>query len=227
MRTDGGTPPISAVIEHCSAATTAGPGPVAAQADDRWGSVDDALVAIGADGRIAWVGARAEAPRFAAAQPGGPQRIDAGGGWLTPGLIDCLYSRTGGSLGIGFAIPTSTARQVMEQIVRHGSVIRGYIGVEPQDVTPELARAFKLPRQDGAIIAGVMRGGPADKAGVKPGDILVDVEGQAIPNTTTMLNVIAQMAPGTTGRFTFLREGREVALPITVGQRPRPSPRRE
>jgi imidazolonepropionase len=89
MRTDDGTPPITAVIEHCRAATMAGPGPVTAPADDRWGSIDDALVAIGADGRIAWVGARAEAPRFAAMQPGGPERIDAGGGWLTPGLVDC------------------------------------------------------------------------------------------------------------------------------------------
>jgi serine protease DegQ len=163
----------------------------------------------------------------AAINPGnsGGALVDSQGRLL--GINTAIYSRTGGSLGIGFAIPTSTARQVMEQIVRHGSVIRGYIGVEPQDVTPELARAFKLPREDGAIIAGVMRGGPAHKAGVKPGDILVDVEGQAIPNTTTMLNVIAQMAPGTTGRFTFLREGREVELPITVGQRPRPNPRRE
>jgi len=99
------------------------------------------------------------------------------------GINTAIYSRTGGSLGIGFAIPVSTAKMVMEQIVATGTVTRGYIGVEPQDVTPELAEAFKLPRKDGAIIAGVMRGGPADRAGVKVGDILFEVEGQPVTNT--------------------------------------------
>jgi serine protease DegQ len=160
----------------------------------------------------------------AAINPGnsGGALVDTEGRLL--GINTAIYSRSGGSLGIGFAIPTSTARAVMEQIVVHGSVVRGYIGVEPQDVTPELAQAFKLPRQDGAIIAGVMRGGPADKAGVRTGDILIDVEGRPIPNTATMLNVIAQLQPGATGRFTFVREGREVALPITVARRPKPGP---
>jgi S1-C subfamily serine protease len=119
------------------------------------------------------------------------------------------------------AITTSTARNVMDQILRNGSVVRGYIGVEPQDVTPELAQAFKLPRKDGAIISGVMRGGPADKAGVRTGDILIEVDGRPIPNTATMLDVIAQITPGAVGRFNFVRDGREVSLPITVGKRPR------
>jgi serine protease DegQ len=113
----------------------------------------------------------------------------------------------------------------MEQIVRDGSVVRGYIGVEPQDVTPELAQAFKLPRKDGAIIAGVMRGGPAEKAGVRTGDILIAVDGRAIPDTSTMLDVIAQIQPGSTGKFVFVREGRELELPITVAARPRPTQR--
>jgi len=158
----------------------------------------------------------------AAINPGnsGGALVDTEGRLL--GINTAIYSRSGGSLGIGFAIPTSTARSVMEQIVRSGSVVRGYIGVEPQDVTPELAQAFKLPRKDGAIIAGVMKGGPADKAGVRTGDILVDVDGRAIPNTATMLNVIAQIPPGSTGRFTFVRDGRELALSITVARRPKP-----
>jgi serine protease DegQ len=158
----------------------------------------------------------------AAINPGnsGGALVDTEGRLL--GINTAIYSRTGGSLGIGFAIPTSTARNVMEQILRNGSVVRGYIGVEPQDVTPELAQAFKLPRKDGAIIAGVMRGGPAEKAGVRTGDILIDVDGRPIPNTATMLNVIAQLQPGATGRFTFVRDGREVTLPITVARRPKP-----
>jgi serine protease DegQ len=113
----------------------------------------------------------------------------------------------------------------MEQILQGGAVVRGYIGVEPQDITPELAQAFRLPRSDGAIIAGVMRGGPADKAGVRPGDILVEVDGRPIPNTATMLNVIAQISPGSKGRFSFLRDGRSVQLDITVGKRPKPGKR--
>jgi serine protease DegQ len=161
----------------------------------------------------------------AAINPGnsGGALVDTHGRLL--GINTAIYSRTGGSLGIGFAIPTSTARNVMEQILKNGSVVRGYIGVEPQDVTPELAQAFKLPRKDGAIIAGIMRGGPADKAGVKTGDILVEVEGKAIPNTATMLNVIAQLAPGASSRFTFVRDGKEIELPITVGKRPKPGTR--
>ena len=161
----------------------------------------------------------------AAINPGnsGGALVDSQGRLL--GINTAIYSRTGGSLGIGFAIPVSTARTVMDQIVRTGAVVRGYIGVEPQDVTPELAQAFRLPRDDGAIIAGVMRGGPADKAGVKPGDILIEVDGTAIPNTATMLNVIAQIPPGSTRKFVFVREGRPVGIDITVGKRPRPGAR--
>jgi serine protease DegQ len=158
----------------------------------------------------------------AAINPGnsGGALVDTRGRLL--GINTAIYSRTGGSLGIGFAIPASTARQVMDQIVNSGSVTRGYIGVEPQDVTPELAEAFKLPRKDGAIIAGVMRSGPADKAGVKVGDILFEVEGQPVTNTASMLNVIAQLKPGATARFRFMRDGREVDLNIVVGKRPKP-----
>jgi len=158
----------------------------------------------------------------AAINPGnsGGALVDAEGRLL--GINTAIYSRTGGSLGIGFAIPTSTVRNVTEQILKNGAVVRGYIGVEPQDVTPELAQAFRLPRQDGAIIAGVMRGGPAERAGVRTGDILIEVDGTAIPNTATMLNVIAQIPPGTVGRFTFVRDGRTVELPITVARRPKP-----
>jgi serine protease DegQ len=161
----------------------------------------------------------------AAINPGnsGGALVDSQGRLL--GINTAIYSRTGGSLGIGFAIPVSTARNVMDQIVRTGGVVRGYIGVEPQDITPELAQAFKLPRDQGAIIAAVMRSGPADKAGVRPGDILIEVDGQAIPNTATMLNVIAQIPPGVTRKFVFLRQGREIGIDITVGKRPRPGAR--
>ncbi len=159
----------------------------------------------------------------AAINPGnsGGALVDAEGQLL--GINTAIYSRSGGSLGIGFAIPASTAKNVMQQIVTTGSVIRGYIGVEPQDVTPEMADAFRLPRSDGAIIAGVMRGGPADKAGVKVGDILISVDGKAVPNTATMLNTIAQIKPGSSAQFRFVRDRREMELPIVVGRRPKPT----
>ena len=160
----------------------------------------------------------------AAINPGnsGGALVDTSGRLL--GINTAIYSRTGGSLGIGFAIPSSTVRDVMQQIITHGRVIRGYIGVEPQDVTPELAQAFRLPRRDGAIIAGVMRGGPAEKAGVKVGDILISMDGKPVTNVTLMLNMISLLPPGSTARFRFLRDTEEVELPIVVGTRPDPKP---
>ncbi len=156
----------------------------------------------------------------AAINPGnsGGALVDAEGRLL--GINTAIYSRSGGSLGIGFAIPAGTARQVMQQIIATGSVTRGYIGVEPQDITPELADAFRLPRKEGAIVAGVMRGSPAERAGVRVGDILVDVDGKPVKSTTSMLDVIAQLQPGTTATFRFLRDGRMIELPIRVGKRP-------
>jgi serine protease DegQ len=161
----------------------------------------------------------------AAINPGnsGGALVDTEGRLL--GINTAIYSRTGGSLGIGFAIPVSTARAVVEELVTTGSVVRGYIGVEPQDLTPDIAQAFKLPRSEGAIIAGVVRGGPADRAGVRTGDILVGVAGHPIPNTATMLNLIARLRPGTTSQFVFVRNGKEVELPILVGRRPSPGNR--
>ena len=154
---------------------------------------------------------------------GGPL-VDTRGRLL--GVNTAIYSRSGGSLGIGFAIPASTARQVTEQIVASGAVTRGYIGVEPQDITPELAEAFKLPRSEGTIIAGVMRGGPADRAGVKVGDILVDVGGREVRNTASMLDLISRLEPGSSAQFRFVRDGKPGELAIVVGKRPQQPARR-
>ena len=112
----------------------------------------------------------------AAINPGnsGGALVDVNGNLL--GINTAIYSRSGGSLGIGFAIPVSTARSVLESIITTGSVTRGWIGVEPQDVTPEIAESFGLEQKSGAIVAGVLKNGPADRAGIKPGDILVERE---------------------------------------------------
>lgn len=145
--------------------------------------------------------------------------VDSNGNLL--GINSAIYSQTGGSVGIGFAIPVSTARMVLEQIIQHGQVVRGWIGIESQDITPELADSFGLGRQSGAIIAGVVRGGPADKAGMRPGDILLKVEGKPVGNTSDMLNLIAQLQPGGKARMTVMRKNRESVLDVTVGRRPR------
>jgi len=145
--------------------------------------------------------------------------IDTHGSLL--GINTAILSRTGTSAGIGFAIPSDIAKQVLDGIVATGQVVRGYIGVETQDVTPELAEAFGLPRSDGAIIAGVVRGGPADKAGVKTGDILVAVDGAKVVDSNAMLNQIARLAPGTKANLQILRDRQEMRLAVEVGRRPK------
>ena len=140
------------------------------------------------------------------------------------GINSAIYSQTGGSVGIGFAIPVSTARTVLEAIIKDGQVVRGWIGIESQDITPELADSFGLARKSGAIIAGVVRNGPADRAGVRPGDILLAVEGKAVTSTGDMLNLIAQLAPGAKAKLKLMRQNRESTVDVTVGKRPRAKP---
>ncbi|AOI64529.1 2-alkenal reductase [Burkholderia territorii] len=146
--------------------------------------------------------------------------VDVNGNLL--GINTAIYSRSGGSLGIGFAIPVSTARTVLESIITTGSVTRGWIGVEPQDVTPEIAESFGLQQKSGAIVAGVLQGGPADKAGIKPGDILVSVNGDEITDTTKLLNTVAQIKPGTPTKVHVVRKGKEFDVSVVIGKRPPP-----
>jgi len=162
----------------------------------------------------------------AAINPGnsGGALVDIHGHLL--GINNVIYTRSGGSLGIGFAIPVTTVKTVMDAIIKNGQVVRGWIGVEPQDITPELAESFGLQKSSGTIIAGVLRGGPADKAGVKPGDILLSVADKPVTDTVSMLNLVAQLTPGDKVRVTVLRKSQEAALDITVGRRPRSKSRR-
>jgi Do/DeqQ family serine protease len=163
----------------------------------------------------------------AAINPGnsGGALIDASGNLV--GINTAIFSRSGGSMGIGFAIPVSTAKMVLEQIVKSGSVTRGWIGVEVQEITPPIAESFKLGGTRGALIAGVLRGGPADKAGVKPGDILVEVQGKPVADPAGMLNLIAALAPGQAAKLKLKRQGQDVDASITVGRRPKPQARAE
>ena len=136
------------------------------------------------------------------------------------GINTAIYSRSGGSLGIGFAIPISTARSVMEQIIQTGAVTRGWIGVEAQEITPELAESFELKDASGALIAGVQRGSPADASGIRPGDILLSVEGKPVKDPQVMLDLIAALAPEERAAFRLRRDKTIVELQVRIGKRP-------
>jgi serine protease DegQ len=158
----------------------------------------------------------------AAINPGnsGGALVDTSGQLI--GINTAIYSRApgGASLGIGFAIPASTAKQVLEQIMESGQVTRGWIGVGVQDMTRELSESFKLPEIRGALITEVFRGTPADKAGIKLGDILVAVEGKPVIDSSTMLNLVAALNPGKHAMFRVVRAQQETDVRVVVGRRP-------
>ncbi|MBD3619834.1 MAG: Do family serine endopeptidase [Chromatiales bacterium] len=131
-----------------------------------------------------------------------------------------IFSQSGGSHGIGFAIPVDLARDVMTQIIEHGEVIRGWLGVEAQDVTPQLAESFGLPDTHGVLIAGIYPDGPADRAGMRPGDVIIEVDGEVIEQAYEALNLIALAQPGETVTITLWRDGRRVEAKTTVAKRP-------
>ena len=156
----------------------------------------------------------------AAINPGnsGGALIDSRGNLV--GINTAIYSRSGGSLGIGFAIPISTARQVMEQIIQTGTVTRGWIGVEAQEITPELAETFGLGDTAGSLITGVQRGSPADLGGIRPGDILLSLGDKAIKDPQVMLDLIASQPPGQTVPFKLRRQKSLHEVNVRIGKRP-------
>jgi len=141
------------------------------------------------------------------------------------GINTAIFSRTGGSIGIGFAIPTTIVTQVMNQIVQNGRVKRGYFGIELFDITPELVDALRLKRKDGVVVKGVLRNGPASKAGMEPGDIVVSINGGKVSDRRSMLSQIAQLDPGDSAIVHVLRDTREMDLKIHIGERPAPATR--
>ena len=168
----------------------------------------------------------------AAINPGnsGGALVDVNGN--LQGINTAIYSRSGGSMGIGFAIPVATARQVMEGIVRDGHVTRGWIGVEPNELSPELAETFGVkPARDGdkeslqgVIITGVLQSGPAAQGGIKPGDVIQRVGEKNVNNVSELLAGVAGLRPGVPANFNVLRRGEALELRVTPGVRPRPKP---
>jgi serine protease DegQ len=153
---------------------------------------------------------------------GGPL-VDSRGNLI--GINAAIYSPSGGSSGIGFAIPVSTAKSVFEQIIKTGTVTRGWIGVEVQEISPGPAESLKPGGMRGALIAGVLQGGPADKAGFKPGDVLTEVEGKPVADRSAMLNLVAALKPGSRAHMKVHRGKRDLMIDVAVGRRPKPQPR--
>lgn len=162
----------------------------------------------------------------AAINPGnsGGALVDSQGSLV--GINTAIYSRSGGSLGIGFAIPVSIARNVLEQIVSTGQVTRGWIGVEIQEITPELAESFGIRDTEGALIAGVLRDSPAEHAGIRPGDILLGVEGKPVHDPKGMLEMVAGLPPGHRAQFQVRRADADLDLQVEIGRRPTPASER-
>jgi serine protease DegQ len=163
----------------------------------------------------------------AAINPGnsGGALVDTNGNLL--GINTAIYSRSGGSMGIGFAIPVATAKLVLEGIVKDGQVTRGWIGVEPNDLSPELAETFGVKAKEGVIITGVLQDGPAARSGIKPGDVITKVAGKPISNVADLLSSVAALKPGTVSKFSVLRSDSQVEVDVTPSVRPkqrRPAP---
>ncbi|MBL1274890.1 MAG: trypsin-like peptidase domain-containing protein [Ectothiorhodospiraceae bacterium] len=158
----------------------------------------------------------------AAINPGnsGGALIDAYGNLV--GINTAIFTKSGGSQGIGFAIPMSIARNVMQQLIETGRVSRGWLGVETQDITPQLAESFSLQNITGIIVAGIQRNGPAAQAGLRPGDIILSINGEASGNSKTVMNQIARVSPGGKLQMKILRNGKELDTQAIVGERPAP-----
>lgn len=155
----------------------------------------------------------------AAINPGnsGGALVDINGHLM--GINTAIYSRSGGSMGIGFAIPTSTARMVMESIVKDGQVTRGWIGVEPQDLSPELAESFGIRQATGVIITGVLQNGPAAQAGIRPGDVITRVADQEVQNVAQLLSAVAALRPGEPATLEVVRRDGRTELEVVPGRR--------
>ncbi|GHE22515.1 2-alkenal reductase [Halomonas urumqiensis] len=152
---------------------------------------------------------------------------NSGGALVNPegamiGINTAIFSRSGGSQGIGFAIPANLARNILEELVTQGRVIRGWLGVEAQEMNQELAASFGLNTPRGVVIAGVVADGPAHEAGLRPGDVLLRIDGQPIIDARQTMSDIADIPPGDTLPLTVVRGGETLELSIEVGERPPP-----
>jgi serine protease Do len=144
--------------------------------------------------------------------------VDAGGRLV--GINTAILSRTGGNQGVGFAVPMNLARSVMEQLIEKGKVMRGYLGVMIQPVTPELAKEFKLSDNSGALVGDVTKDSPAEKAGLKEGDVVVQFNGKKVTDSRQLRLMLSQTAPATVVELKVLRDGKEQSIRVKLGELP-------
>jgi serine protease DegQ len=137
------------------------------------------------------------------------------------GINTAIFSKNGGSMGIGFAIPVNLAKQVMESIVQKGSVTRGWIGVQSRELSPDEWQAFKLPENSkGVLISGVLKNGPAEKSGIKAGDVVRQINDKSITDLRDLLNTVAGLEPGTKANINVNRNGQTYNFVVVIGTRP-------
>jgi serine protease DegS len=162
----------------------------------------------------------------AAINPGnsGGALVDAGGRLV--GINTAIYSRTGGHMGIGFAIPADRARAIFTDLVETGRVERGWLGIEVQELSPRLRESFGLEGENGVVITGLLRDGPAHRAGLRPGDVITRIDGEPVDEMNAALRRIADLEPGTAVELAGLRNGRQRTWQVTVGERPERARRR-
>ena len=156
----------------------------------------------------------------AAINPGnsGGALVDIAGSLI--GINSTIFSQSGGSLGIGFAIPVSLAKTVLEQIIRDGEVTRGWLGIEPQEINAEIAKALSLDSASGVLIRGVVRNGPAERAGIQPHDVVLELDGKPTRDTPALLARIAELLPGSLVKIKLWRDRKAQDVEVTVGRRP-------
>lgn len=156
----------------------------------------------------------------AAINPGnsGGALIDAHGNLI--GINNAIYTRTGGFQGIGFAIPISSATEVMHQLIDQGHVIRGWLGISLSKITDDLRKSLNYPKGEGAVIAGVIRGGPAYNSGLRPGDIIINVDGKEVKNANDVLSLTAKLKPDTAYPIAIVRNGETLDFRVVAGKRP-------
>lgn len=138
------------------------------------------------------------------------------------GINTAIYSKSGGSQGIGFAIPTDVAMRVMRSLLKDGVVRRGWIGVEPQNLTPEIAESLQIGNRPGVLITDVLQDGPASKGGLRPGDVVVSVANRPVASVSQLLDAVANLEPGKPAQVSALRGRNELALTLDIVQRKRP-----
>ena len=134
------------------------------------------------------------------------------------GITTAIYSQSGGNIGIGFAIPTNSIKEILPQLKDKGRVVRGYLGTTVQKITPEIADSLGVKQQRGALVADVMRGSPAERAGIKTGDIITEFNSKEVKDSAELPGLVAPVAPGASASIKVLRDGKELTLPITVGE---------